>query len=295
MTDLKPPELFSQRPAHMEFVQEQFSRTEVARMRSYRIRRVITCTVLVALIGGGIYEIVEWNSKPTEIPTIEAEGSLKQKPEQPGGLDVPNQDVLAYQQLDNSGAKPATEHLLPPPEVPQTATVPATGKTPATGTKVENFEAPAVDALAPASVTPQIATAPQVSPTPLPSVTMPAKTQVVEVPSPAATPAPQDKDNEDAAPAKSDKNAAKSAGGKKNVRIQLASFPEEEEASRQLGRMQAKYGEELGDAKLHLAKADLGSRGIFYRVQSNPISDSDARDICAALKKLKAGCIIVKP
>src|SRR5581483_9070497 len=115
-TDLKPPELFSQRPAHMEFVHEQFARGETARMRSYRIRRMITCIVLAIMLIGMIYVVFFFHKKPTEIPTIQAEGALKQKPEQPGGLDVPNQDVLAYQQIDNTGAKPEAEHLLPPPE-----------------------------------------------------------------------------------------------------------------------------------------------------------------------------------
>src|SRR5689334_6764267 len=94
-------------------------------MRSYRVRRIITCIVLVLLVAGAGYAIFSLNRKPGEIPTIQAEGTLKQKPEQPGGLDVPNQDVLAYQQIDNSGAKPgATEHLLPPPETPQPAAAP---------------------------------------------------------------------------------------------------------------------------------------------------------------------------
>jgi hypothetical protein len=304
MTDLKPPELFSQRPEHMQFVHEQYARVEIARMRSYRIRRFITCTVLAVALCGLVYEIVAWNTKPAEIPTIETEGSLKQKPEQPGGLDVPNQDVLAYQQLDNSGNQPAQDHMLPPPEVPQPSppananakplpTAPTVTLPPVP--KIEDLNAPSVDALAPAPVMTQQSSsvtspAQPVSPPPVPAKTAQA------APKAAAPPAPAKEDmNDDAVPAAPATPPAKSASGKKNYRVQLASFPDEDEATREMGRMQEKFSEQLGDAKLHLAKADLGARGIFYRVQSNPITSDEARDVCAALKKLKAGCIIVKP
>jgi len=210
MTDLKPPELFSQRPAHMEFVHEQFTRSETARMRSYRVRRMVTCAVLAILVAAGLYEIFTWKKGPTEIPTIQAEGVLKQKPEQPGGLDVPNQDVLAYQQIDNSDAKPsAGEHLLPPPETPQQpAAVPATAPAaqapvPASPTfprapSVENFEAPSVDALAPAPVTQHADVPPAPTPAVVPkpeaqSPAPPAAAKAVEVtpssPAPSPTPA----------------------------------------------------------------------------------------------------------
>jgi len=96
-------------------------------------------------------------------------------------------------------------------------------------------------------------------------------------------------------PAAKSKSVAKPAAGGKKFRVQLASFPDEEEAGHQMSRMQERYASLLGDAKLHLAKADLGTRGIFYRVQSNPISESSAREICAGLTKLKAGCIVVRP
>jgi hypothetical protein len=274
--DLKPPELFSERPEQMQYVHEQFARAEIARVRSYRIRRVITCAVLAIALCGLIYGIIEWNRKPAEIPTIEADGALKQKPEQPGGLDVPNQDVLAYQQLDNSGNKPAPDHMLPPPETPQAS--PPAGNAPASlptapsvtlppVPKAENMGTPSVDALAPAPVT-QPDNAPaapaKTAQAKMPPVTLPPQAPAKEETNDNAAPAPA------AAPAT--QATPKPAGGKKNYRVQLASFPDEEEA-----------------------EPDLGARGIFYRVQSNPISDDDARDICAALKKLKAGCIIVKP
>ena len=81
----------------------------------------------------------------------------------------------------------------------------------------------------------------------------------------------------------------------KGFRVQLASVPDEANARHDDDGLQSQICRHLGDAKLHLAKADLGAKGIYYRVQSNPITDIEARDICGELKKLKAGCIVVKP
>jgi hypothetical protein len=249
-----------------------------------------------------IYEIVVWNTKPAEIPTIEADGSLKQKPEQPGGLDVPNQDVLAYQQLDSNGNnQPAQDHMLPPPETPQPsppananaqALPPAPSVTLPPVPKVEDLNAPSVHDLAPAPITVQqvpAVTSPAQQPAP------PVATKQTAQAAPAAPAKEESANDNDAAPAAATPPAKTALAGKKNYRVQLASFPDEEEATRQMARMQEKFAGQLGDAKLHLAKADLGPRGIFYRVQSNPITSDEARDICGALKKLKAGCIIVKP
>ncbi|WP_255542792.1 hypothetical protein [Azospirillum sp. INR13] len=47
-------------------------------------------------------------------------GPVKARPDQPGGLEVPHQDILAYERLrDHDGGRGQTvERLLPPPEVP---------------------------------------------------------------------------------------------------------------------------------------------------------------------------------
>ena len=115
MTNLLPPELFS----------EPQIRSDAVRFApSYAFRRVITLTVILLLIAGGVY----WAagrapvSDPNDIPVIKAEGSYKQRPEQPGGIDIPHQDVQVYQELDaRNSDKPQAEHLLPLQEVPQLA------------------------------------------------------------------------------------------------------------------------------------------------------------------------------
>ncbi|MEO5337314.1 MAG: hypothetical protein H7841_10530, partial [Magnetospirillum sp. WYHS-4] len=56
-----------------------------------------------------------------DVPTVRAELSpAKMRPENPGGMDVPNRDKTIYDQLGSGEAKEGkVERLLPPPEEPQ--------------------------------------------------------------------------------------------------------------------------------------------------------------------------------
>jgi hypothetical protein len=87
------------------------------------------------------------------------------------------------------------------------------------------------------------------------------------------------------------KDTAKSG---KTVRVQLASVPDETSANQMVKQLQSRYASVLGDAHLRLVRVDLGDKGIYYRIQSQPVSEGRANDICAAFKKMKAGCILVR-
>ncbi len=88
--------------------------------------------------------------------------------------------------------------------------------------------------------------------------------------------------------------ASPAIGGKKGA-VQLASFPDKAVAEQAVGKMQAKYSAYLGGARLRVVEADLGAKGIYYRIQSESLSESQARKICSSLKTLKAGCLFVRP
>lgn len=60
-------------------------------------------------------------------------------------------------------------------------------------------------------------------------------------------------------------------------------------------KMQAKYAAYLGGTKLRVVQADLGAKGVYYRIQSQQMAESKAKDICSELKNLKAGCFVVHP
>ncbi len=52
----------------------------------------------------------------------------------------------------------------------------------------------------------------------------------------------------------------------------------------------------LGNLRIMLERADLGARGIFYRLQAGPLADrAVAAALCAKLKARNQDCIVIKP
>ena len=175
MTNLLPPELFTEQPIQSDFARQS---------QSYAIRRMITVGVLLFMVGGGLFFAFRQSSSdnPSEIPLIKADGgSFKQRPEQPGGIDIPNQDVRVYQELDNkNGSKEQVEHLLPPPETPQiAATTPNVVQPPTTASER------AVESLLPEKRQPVSIPTTVLPPAPATVVPIPVQPPMVESP-PAA-------------------------------------------------------------------------------------------------------------
>ncbi len=51
----------------------------------------------------------------------------------------------------------------------------------------------------------------------------------------------------------------------------------------------------LGDLTLAVQRADLGDRGIFYRVRSGPFPNrATAQDLCAQIEAAKLACLVVR-
>lgn len=282
--------------------------------------------ILALLLGVGGGLAVYWafgsedETPPAEIPTIKAEGPSKQRPEQPGGIDIPHQNETVFQQIDKTatGKQPAVEHLLPPPAVPESlsaektqtaAPAPSAEIKPqdtlaatASATKgVEKLEAPAAPlpeaSKAPAATPGQdTKTEPAVQLTETPKAAETAKETPKETAKEAA------KTSAPAAPAKTatttgnlPKEMFTGTIDPKNFLVQLGSFPDQTTAQKEMSRLQKKYTDTLGSVKLRLAKADLGRKGTYYRVQAGPMTDAQARSICATLWSQKAPCIVVRP
>ncbi|MDF1791638.1 MAG: SPOR domain-containing protein [Thalassobaculaceae bacterium] len=126
-------------------------------------------------------------------PLIQADPSpIKVRPEQPGGLDVPNQDKLVYGALRPGQEDGATvERLLPPPEKPVEPPQPEPVAAPAAG--VSETAQPAEDRGAPtgtASAANGSTTVPIPARTPQP-VTAPTQSAAAAIPPPGtAVPVP---------------------------------------------------------------------------------------------------------
>lgn len=77
--------------------------------------------------------------------------------------------------------------------------------------------------------------------------------------------------------------------------LQLASFRREAQAMAARKLLMVQHKEVLGDLSLGVSRINLGKRGDFYRVLSDPLDTrAAAADLCRVLKTRKADCILVR-
>ena len=75
------------------------------------------------------------------------------------------------------------------------------------------------------------------------------------------------------------------------VRIQLGSLRSPEAAKDEWARLKREHPDSLGKLTAVAVRADLGDKGVWYRVQTQVFDDAAAADrLCADLKKQKIGC-----
>jgi cell division septation protein DedD len=234
-----------------------------------------------------------------EVPVIVADNApIKEKPAEEGGLEVPDQDKLVYDNIAEGEEGAATvEQLLPAPEEPVAPPQPEPSVAATTGTAQpaplpatgEDTDAALADA-APAPATEPTQTA--AAPAPAPETSSTAAGATAAPAAPAAPSATQEAAAPAAAvPAEPVKPAA---GG--SWKIQLAAVKSEDGARQEWGRMQKAHPDLLGDMRLTVQRADLGTKGIYYRIQAGPLPDrTTAEDVCSELKASKQPCLVVKP
>jgi hypothetical protein len=230
-----------------------------------RFRGLIAGLVAVVVVGvfaGGLWFAYQQglqhgggSTGAADVPLIRAdERPTKVKPENPGGMEVPDRDKLIYTQK-----RPTVEHLLPPPEKPMPRPTAPSAAAPS-----GSPQPPLMTAAAGAS-----------NPGPQPQLQQPAGKLPAKAGSAAATAA---------RPA-----AAQQTGG---ARIQLASVRSEEAARQEWDRIRRANPDLLGSASANFVRADLGDKGVFYRLQTAPIADAER--VCGELKRRNIGCIIAR-
>ena len=80
-----------------------------------------------------------------------------------------------------------------------------------------------------------------------------------------------------------------------DYRVQLAAFRDRAAADKAWTGLKGKHPKQLGALSPFVSKVDLGTKGIFHRLQAGPLVDRTAADkLCAALKARKQGCLPVK-
>jgi hypothetical protein len=267
----------------------------------------------------------------TVVPVIQADGSpVKVLPEKPGGMKVPNQDKLIYLQISPDGKKTEEERVLPGAEKPmakpkpaqtETASKPAEDKS----TKVTQapIEPPKMEA--PAEASAAVGKAAQDAKAKVEEKAEEAAKQATEDKKPAldrdalnaamaaaakgeqGTSAKQPSAPKEAAkdaappaaeevakvePSPAAKDAVAASGG---YRVQLGSSKLKDRAEAAAQRLNKQHAEILGDARVAAVRADLGDRGVYYRLWAGPFADKGAADaLCDKLKARKQGCLTVK-
>jgi cell division septation protein DedD len=80
--------------------------------------------------------------------------------------------------------------------------------------------------------------------------------------------------------------------GDSGFSIQLAASPSETDARATLSRLQHQFPGLLGGGSVR--RANLGSKGVFYRVRVGPLSRDAADKICSQVKAGGAACILTR-
>ncbi len=89
-----------------------------------------------------------------------------------------------------------------------------------------------------------------------------------------------------------DSSPALAAG---NYYVQLASVKSDDVARKEWARLQRAHPDLLGDLELSVQSADLGDRGIFFRIRTGPFPNrATAQDMCWQIKAAKLVCLVVR-
>jgi hypothetical protein len=277
-------------------------------------RRGVTAPFLIAAVVLLLFGSVLWwfyssggEQIGGEVPVIAAEETpIKEKPAEEGGLEVPDQDKLVYNNItEGEDQTSGVEQLLPAPEEPVTPPQPEAAVTAApavvTGTAQPAPLAPSEEdidaAMGDAAPLPEAPAAPAATAPAAPEPPAPAAAAAEQPAAPssttqeAAVPAPAAPTAAATAPAEPAQPIARSGW-----KIQLAAVKSEQAARQEWGRMQKAHPDLLGDMRLTVQRADLGDKGVFFRIQGGPLPDrTTAEDVCAELKSTKQPCLVVKP
>jgi len=145
--------------------------------------------------------------------------------------------------------------------------------------------------LPPAMQTPAVrpATAPATTASPAPKAAAPGGGPISLDPQTGQPPAAAPARTRAAAASPTETTASTSAG----FVVQLSSQRSEAEAQSAFRSLQAKFPNELGSREPIIRRADLGSKGVFYRTMVGPFgSAQEASQFCASYKAAGGQCIV---
>ena len=257
-----------------------------------------------ALTGG--------DDEPGEIklaaPVLSPEGATKIETENPGGLEIANQDNTAANLLTQGSDDGKVESVLAGPEEPMKP--PEGGAEAAQGMTGADGGGEMLAQPQEAAPLPETATA-EAGKTETPGVETPRQpagtdAQVATAEPPAMPPAVDVKATKATPPVMSDAKVTgaqtsvvstqQTASLNSNYRVQIQSLRSQSRAEKAWLSQVKKHPDLFGDLSLTIQRAVIQDRGTFYRVQAGPFAKREAADsLCRKLKIRGQDCLVVRP
>ena len=293
------------------------------------ITRWAPLVIVFGVVGG--FVMLSWYAyhagiqsvKEEDLVVVEADKTpIKEKPTDPGGMQFPNQDKTVFETFSGNTKQPAkVERVLPVPEEPmaksEDASEPTTWvnhdlKKPSGAeqmiskdlAKKPNDKSRMAATLTAPDEKPKDSAEDEQSTTYVAPKKPPVATKPVEVaeskpftPEKATEKQVTTDASEDSEPPK--KKAEKSLEKAKpapaasgDAMVQLGAYRSEDEANANWEKMHLKQ-KELSDKTPLVVKADLGEKGIYYRLRVGGLSPANAKSLCSALSAKGQACILV--
>ena len=271
----------------------EFERVTPRVVKRRRPTRLIFPVIIIIVAAGGSLAIWgdDWmGPDPAKIPLVKApDGPLKIKPEIPGGMPITNRDKLVYGLLEMKTPEQRGETLLPQPEQPLPAPKPGPSTTKTSNQIGESSRSSEVENILPQAQTPIKPTAPASLDLGKPDIPKLAEAGKLQ-------PTTQSSQSTNTPKKNSATKSASVALLTKSYQVQLAAVRDVSAAQTEWRRLQVRHKILLGNLKLSVVRADLGSKGIFYRLRAGPlINQSSAKKLCKDLVIVKVSCLVVKP
>ena len=274
--------------------------------------RFILLIIIIIVAAGGTWMI--WGKywlkpDPNQIPLVSApNGAFKIKPIIPGGMPIPNRDITIYDDaFSNDPTRREGENVQEGPEQP----LPVPGNSLSTlkspDTNVIPPSSKTVETLLPKTVNPKLGvkgkagilqssvepkTSSSATQTPIKNGSKeitPDKESRAGLPD-AATPLPSKPVRNLEAVPSSVRISTRS------FQIQLAAVRKETDAQNEWRRLKARHRTLLNNLELNVVKADLGAKGIYFRLRAGPLKDAEsAKKLCRELSKVKVRCLVIRP
>lgn len=247
--------------------------------------------VIVGLLGWAVWPNGERGADDS-VPIIRAESDeYKVRPEDKGGMIIPNKDSTIFETMSSdaqseSGSEKKVESLLEDSEQPLKKEDVFVEDKPAVSAEKTND-----DSVPPSSAPSSSELTSVKEDTVEKDSAKDQKTDVIDVLKAEA--GTKDMSASKQSIAKKEEKTSAKQETKGSVYIQLAAVKSEGDAKTKWDKLKSSYPS-LNSLSLKVEKADLGAKGIFYRVQAGPTSAANAATLCTKIKAAKGDCLIIK-